>query len=105
MIRKAYIYKINLVVEDDIDNLETQNKIDGLIENIIKELSEFKAEFISVQLDDFSSNENYGKCSNCGAWCSDWQKDNSIREFSDGAIVDNVWCCDLCLPKNHKNHF
>ena len=100
-----YIYKINLIVEDDIENLETQNKIDGLIESIHKGLGEVNATLTSVQINDLSDNKNFGRCSNCGAWCSDFRENDPIRELPNGAALGNMWYCDLCLLEDHENHF
>ena len=43
--KKAYVYKVNLIVEDVIDNLETQNKIDSLIDDISIQLNMYHLNF------------------------------------------------------------
>lgn len=47
-------------------------------------------------LDPFTM--NCGQCYHCGAWASDWEQDNVIRELSKGAKRDGKLYCDICLP-------
>lgn len=103
-----YIFKINLLICEDIENISLQSEIEEEIEKLINKLSvELKCniENVSVELTDLEKNNNYGKCVKCESWTSDYTKNNCVREFSNGAILNNCWYCDLCLPKKHKNHF
>lgn len=103
-----YILRLNLLVNDDIDNISTQNKIENAIANVTEELSNnLKCDIINVssQYTDLAENLNYGKCVKCGTWTSDCRNDNYVVEFSNGAILDDSWYCDICLPKDHPNHF
>ena len=45
---------------------------------------------------------NCGKCGKCGAWTSDREKEDPIRELQIGATVEGVLLCDEHLPKGHR---
>ena len=45
---------------------------------------------------------NCGKCSNCGGWTTDREKENPIEGLSNGATVEGLLLCDECLPKGHR---
>ena len=44
---------------------------------------------------------NCGKCSKCGGWTTDKEKENSIDGLSNGATVEGALFCDECLPRRH----
>ena len=48
------------------------------------------------------NNMNCGKCSNCGGWTTDMEKEDPIAELTNGATVDGLLLCDSCLPENHR---
>jgi hypothetical protein len=45
---------------------------------------------------------NCGKCSSCGVWTTDREKDEPIEGLTNGATVDGKLLCDECLPEDHK---
>jgi hypothetical protein len=45
---------------------------------------------------------NCVKCSSCGAWTTDREKDEPIEGLTNGATVDGKLLCDECLPEDHK---
>lgn len=103
--KKVYIYKVNFLVEDDIENCELQNEIDTLVEYISLQLAAKKVSYVSTQLNDIHENPNFGQCVNCGTWTSDSRENEFVSEFSNGAVIKGNWKCDLCLPEEHENHF
>lgn len=100
---KKYIYKINLMIEDTPDNLAKQARIDEFVESFIKD--DDSVHVVSTEIVDLSETPNCGKCRNCQTWATDKRYQNSVPELSNGAVVDNEWLCDLCLPKDHPNSF
>ncbi len=98
----AYLYKLNIVVENDSENITLQNNIDNSLEKVLEPFS--NVHFVSSSIHELD-NSNYGKCCTCGAWVSDHDKPNCIDEFSDGCIIDDKWFCDICLPAEHPKHF
>ena len=102
---KAYICKINFFVKKDIEDLEVQYEIDRLIKSIAPKMLENETEYVSTQFLNLEECDNYGKCCNCGAWASDRRLKNFVKEFSNGAVINDDWYCDLCLPEDHENHF
>lgn len=103
-----YIYNVSLVIEDEIEDLDTQYSVDEIVEQSIeriKQAADIDVDYVSAQIVDLVNFTNYGKCSICKAWVSDYKKKNSVREFSDGIMIDGEWFCDNCLPHNHPRHF
>jgi len=49
--------------------------------------------------------DNIGKCANCGAWTTDCEGRNPVKDLSIGAKIEGVLLCDLCLPKDHPLAF
>lgn len=103
--KKIYICKVNFIVEGDIEDLDKQNKMDKILDSFTAEMSDSGIEHVSTQFSDVSENSNLGKCKNCGAWASDYRYEGFIQEVSNGAVLNNCWYCDLCLPIKHENHF
>lgn len=50
-------------------------------------------------------NSNCGRCSNCGGWVTDREKDNAIPELCNGVRVNGKLLCDECLHHKHKLAF
>ena len=102
-----YIYKINLLVDGETEDLQKQNMIDEIIDKAIVHLkSNMDISVLSYQLVEVNNQtENHGICLNCGVFTSDHTKPDPILEASNGAKVDGKWFCDLCLPEDHPNHF
>lgn len=44
---------------------------------------------------------NCGKCSNCGSWVTDREKDDPVLELCNGATFEGKLLCDECLPEHH----
>ncbi len=98
----SYLYKINIVVDENEDNVQIQNTIDDMVQRSILKLP--FAEIVSQQIVTLN-NDICGKCSSCGAWTSDRNSNEYIDEFSDGCLIDGKWLCDLCLPSYHPKSF
>ena len=100
-----YVIKVNFVVNDSVrEDTDISLKLESLIEDALIGIG-IDAEHISSEFIDMDQNDNCGMCAECGNWTSDYGKENCIQELSNGAIVDGKWLCDLCLPKDHPNHF
>lgn len=104
--KKQYILTINMIVDGNIDDANMQNKIEYLFEEAINK-SEIRDDvaIISTEFTDIIGNKNYGRCIKCGEWVSNKSLNPNVSQMSDGAIVNDHWYCDLCLPENHPNHF
>ena len=50
-------------------------------------------------------NMNCGKCSNCGRWTTDKEKENPVSNLCYGTTVNGRLLCDECLPFNHPHAF
>jgi len=52
-----------------------------------------------------SESDNVGQCVNCGAWMTDSEGNDPVKELSRGAKIDGNLLCDICLPKEHPIAF
>lgn len=102
-----YVLKANFVVEESIENLELQQTLDDQFEAITNNMqkSGVKIKHVSSNYIEISEIDNCGNCCICGAWVSDFMKEPHIEELSNGAVIKGRWYCDICLPKDHPNHF
>lgn len=103
-----YILRFNLLIDADIEDLKIQYGIEGELDAFVSNSPEMirqKVVHISSQLEDVDNNSNFGMCINCGTWATDFTKDNSVNGMSNGAILNDSWYCDLCLPIDHPNRF
>ncbi|WP_214762662.1 hypothetical protein [Exiguobacterium sp. s146] len=48
---------------------------------------------------------NCGRCSTCGRWTTDREKNNVLLQLSNGATFEGELRCDDCLPENHRWSF
>lgn len=95
-----YIYHIAVVIDGDED-LQLEYNLE---KRVVQSLKCTRAEYVS-SWSEVLDGQNYGRCTKCGAWTSDWTKKMRISSFSNGAQVNGEWFCDLCLPEDHPNHF
>lgn len=98
----AYLYKLNIVINEEEENLQIENEIEESIEDRFGKANQ--VEIVGARVIELD-NSICGKCHYCGAWTSDLDNPEHIAGFSDGCIVDGVWVCDLCLPKDHPKAF
>ena len=49
--------------------------------------------------------DNIGKCVNCGTWTTDCDGRNPVKGVSNGAKINGILLCDICLPKDHSAAF
>ena len=97
------------LVEVDKDELY---KEDGLLDKIEKEISndlclslgeEVHLKWQGTSMVSLAPEiMNCGKCSSCGAWTTDREKDEQIEGLTNGATLDGKLLCDECLPEDHK---
>lgn len=99
-----YIYKLNLMVNDSTHNLKLQNAIDTAVENALAGLNA-DVQLVSAQFVETDGCDNFGICVSCGTPVSDHGKGDCVSEVSHGAVVDEKWYCDLCLPEDHPEKF
>lgn len=95
-----YIYHVAILVEGS-ENLPFEANLEERIQTY---LDSGNAEIVSSFSEEVTG-ENYGRCTNCGAWVSDQTKNDRIFSFSNGARISGKWYCDLCLPPEHPNRF
>lgn len=95
-----YIYQVSILV-DGPENLPFEADLEDHIQAY---LDSKNAGIVSSTSKEVTG-ENYGRCTNCGAWVSDQTKADRILNFSNGARISGKWYCDLCLPPEHPNHF
>ena len=103
-----FIYKISLMVEGNPDTPGLQADIDEAVKAALISMQEKygrNVEELSWEERRVDGYPNLGRCTKCGAWASDWRETEHITEVSNGAVIDGKWCCDLCLPEDHPNHF
>lgn len=98
----AYLYQLNIVINDEEENIQIENEIEKAIEGKFKnrECIEIVGSQ-AIKLDNMIC----GKCQSCGAWTSDQDKSEHISSFSDGCNIGEVWLCDECLPPEHPKAF
>lgn len=94
-----YIYSMHFLIQGE-ENVKIENRLD----NIVKKGLGKEIDFVSASIDSITGT-NWGRCCKCNCWVSDYSKDYSIRQFSNGSVVGNDWYCDLCLPCDHPNAF
>ncbi len=103
-----YIYKLNFLILNGLENTIIENKIDDFvqdaIDNLNKEHQTEEVEIVSVQVCDIAG-ENYGVCEICQTWVSDFSLKNPIFEFSNGVKIGEGWRCDICIGKNNDHSF
>ena len=104
-----FIYKINILVNDNEDNAQIQYQIDEFVQkaldDFLNEVPNNYLQFLSTQIVDLQQTSNLGRCSQCGEWTSDSRYEGYVEEVSNGSRVDGKWFCDICLPESHPNHF
>ena len=98
----SYLYKINIVVDEDEEDIQVQNTIDETVRKALMKMP--FVEVIGEQIVELDKSV-CGKCSCCGAWTSDKDSTRSIDEFSDGCLIEGKWWCDICLPRSHPKSF
>ena len=95
-----YLYRVNILFHNEED-LQKELNLEKHIDDFLKKN---KGELVSSNSEELKS-DNFGKCQECGAWVSDYSKNNYISCFSNGAKLNGIWLCDLCLPDDHTNSF
>lgn len=95
-----HIYRINVIFNHDED-LQTEGKIESKLGEIV---DKYGGELVSTSVDTLEGC-NFGRCSKCGCWTSDATKEDFISGLSNGAQINGIWFCDLCLPVDHPNSF
>jgi hypothetical protein len=97
----AYLLEVS-INDEQLDDDDLGKKIDYLDKPLITEKGEmFKWISASVGIYD-TTVDNIGKCAKCGAWATDCEADNCVSGVSNGAKIDGILYCDICLPKDHR---
>lgn len=98
----SYLYKINIVVDEEEEDIQVQNTINKTVRKAL-----FKLPFVEIVSEQVAGLDVSvcGRCSICGAWTSDKDLEGSVDEFSNGCLIDGNWRCDICLPRSHPKSF
>jgi len=108
ILTKIFIHRSSHLLEIDcncpFDKEKIELKASCLEQDVESNGLHFKWSSSSTAFYDTES-DNIGKCSNCGCWTTDVNRDGAISDVSRGAIVADVLYCDLCIPKNHPLAF
>ena len=105
---QQYILKLNLLIGTSANDLHTQNFVEDTIVDTTKTLSKncnCEINCVSTEIIEIDDSCVFGRCVNCGEWVSDSRLSDCVREFSNGAMINGKWYCDICLPDDHPNHF
>jgi len=108
--KKTLLIRVSFLVELPEEEI---NSDDGILDKITNEISDSKTlliedKDISLEWNSTSSlvldseRLNCGKCSNCGQWTTDKEKNESIEGLFNGATIDDKLFCDECLPSEHR---
>lgn len=108
--KETVMVKVAYLVEVEKDEIcSGESTIDQVISKIgVDETLDIEGKKVELQWIQTSANtldedkENCGKCSVCGAWTTDRDKDGCISELSDGAVFEGQLKCDICLPQDHR---
>jgi len=100
--RSSHLLEIDCHCPFDEDKIELNSSC--LEQDVESNGLHFKWSSSSIAFYDTEFN-NIGKCSNCGCWTTDVNRDGAINDISKGARVSDLLYCDLCLPKNHPIAF
>lgn len=95
-----YILRLNVLIESDED-LSLETNITDQLEEI---LDPSKAKLVSTNIEELYG-LNYGKCSICNCWVSDYRNTHPISVFSNGAKINDTWFCDICISEDHPISF
>jgi hypothetical protein len=109
---KTVLFTVSYLLEVDENLLKGTDDAEAFRETVFQKLSKHGRKKVDanhsakwnsslfVVLDP--ENMNCGKCSNCGAWTTDREKDSIITGLSNGATYDGALLCDECLPRGHR---
>lgn len=109
--KKTVLIRVAYLIDLPSDAIDSDNDI---LDNISNELSEnirLNEEDLLLEWESTSSlvldpsSFNCGRCSNCGRWTTDREKDEYIPSLCNGATVDGKLLCDECLPSDHPYAF
>ncbi len=112
--KKTVLIRLGVLIEVDEKEISKENsEIDRITKRIIESIDNtlnydgdsllgwHSSEGIPLNENEY----NCGQCTNCGAWTSDREQANYIRELSIGARVNGKLFCDDCLPSDHPLAF
>ena len=108
--KRQILLTFNVIIsinEEELDkDLGEHDRIAYNIEEAIKQSfgkNSDDSDVVSTKLTTLDLDQmNCGKCAKCGAWSTDMEQPEPMFEFSNGATVNEMLLCDLCLPKDHK---
>jgi hypothetical protein len=109
-IKRTVLVKSYHLVEVEEEEL---CKEDGILDELIREISNDKEEDIlgekvlmhwqgTAVTPLLPELNNCGKCSCCGAWTTDREKEEPIEGLANGAVHEGRLLCEGCLPEDHK---
>ena len=106
------LFTVSYLIEVEESLLKDSNEADIFRETIFQKLSKHHkkkvdekhyAKWESSSLIVLNPEKmNCGKCNKCGGWTTDREKENHIKELSNGATDNGILLCDECLPKGHR---
>ncbi len=85
----------------DNRNIEFENQLINVIKSFLLDKN---AMYISTRY-ELLNGDNFGKCFECGSWCSNPEEPDYIHGLSIGKIIDGRWLCDICMPEDDPLHF
>lgn len=105
--KKTVLVATYHLVEVEEDELV---KEEGLLDNVMREISNDMelnvGEKVFLKWEGTSmvpllpELNNCGRCSSCGAWTTDRDKEDPIVGLSNGAMVAERLLCEECFPEN-----
>ncbi len=109
---KTVLFNVSYLIEVEDELLNGSDEAEAFNDNVFKKLSDNSWKKIDEKhkaiwncssfsvLD--STQMNCGKCSRCGTWVTDWEKQDPIAGLTNGATVNGELLCDDCLPDDHR---
>jgi len=109
---KTVLFNVSYLIEVEEDLLNSSTEAERFREVVFQKLSKHSKKKVDekhsakwtrssfIVLD--SEKMNCGKCSNCGGWTTDKEKENPIEGLCNGATNDGALLCDECLPQRHR---